>query len=71
MKHFKSPFRIEVDFYDAKGELLEWADWWGDCPEATEVRYVVTDIQEQTISTHNSREKAQAAIDRLNLERPT
>lgn len=65
-KRFKPPFHIEVDFYDAKGKPLEWADWWGPCPDAAEVLYVVTDIEDRTISTHNTRERAQAAIDRLN-----
>lgn len=62
MKQFRAPFHLDVDFYDAKGELLEWADHWGDCPAATELRFTVVDIEDRTLSTHNTREKAERAV---------
>lgn len=62
-KRFTPPFCIEVEFFDKHGKPLEWHECWGDCPDAEKVVYVVEDIYGQTISTHNTREKAQAALE--------
>ena len=67
--HFDPPFKIDVDFYTANGKRLEWHECWGDCPEAAKVVYRVVDAMYRPLSTHNSREAAEAALARQTLTR--
>ena len=65
-RKWQPPFRVEADFYDAKGELLEWIEEWGECQDATKVLYRVVDTSDQAHSTHNSKAAAESALERIN-----
>jgi hypothetical protein len=62
---FYPPFDIDADYYDANGKELEWAHWWGECKDAARVEWYVEDTRGKRISTHRTREKAEAALERL------
>lgn len=64
-KKFTPPFQIEADFYDAKGDLLEHCEEWGDCPEATTVKHRVVDAMGRIVSTYKVRENAEKSLAKL------